>query len=143
VTGCPTNAELEDDPSAVVVAAATTDCVNGWLLVAKLVSPEYVAVTGWVAGERYVAEQVALPPPIVFVLQPVIVVPLSLKANVPVGEPLPGEVTLIDAVYVTGCPTTDEIEDEMSVVVVRPLVTVIAELPPPLLDDATVVRSPL
>ena len=51
--------------------------------------------------DGYVVEQVALPALTVVAPQPVIVVPLSVKANVPVGEPLPGEVTLIDAVYVT------------------------------------------
>lgn len=97
---------------------------------------------GCVAGDRYVAEQVALPPPIVFAPQPVIVVPLSVKANVPVGAPIPGEVTLIDAVYVTGCPTTAELEDDASAVVVRPWATATAKLRTPLLDDDTVLRSP-
>ena len=56
----------------------------------------------WVPGERYVAEQVALPVLIVLPPQPVSVTPPSVNPKVPVGVPLPGEVTLIDAVYVTG-----------------------------------------
>lgn len=51
---------------------------------------------GWVPGTRYVAEQV--PALMLMAPQPEIVVPLSVKASVPVGEPLPGAVTLIDAV---------------------------------------------
>ena len=56
----------------------------------------------WLPGDGYVAEHVALPALIVLAPHPVSVTPLSVNANVPVGEPLPGEVTLIDAVYVTG-----------------------------------------
>ena len=42
--------------------------------------------------------------------QPEIGVPLSLKVTVPVGEPLPGEVTEMVAVKVTDCPKTDGLD---------------------------------
>ena len=76
---------------------------------------------GCVPGTRYVAEQVPLP--MLTVPQPVIVVPPSVKAIVPVGAPLPGEVTLTDAVYVTGCPTNAEVADDTSAVVVAAATT--------------------
>ncbi len=87
-----------DELSVVVVAAVTMDCVSEALLVAKLTSPEYVARTGWLPVDGYVAEHVALPPLIATAPQPVIVVPLPVKAKVPVGEPVPGEATPIVAV---------------------------------------------
>jgi hypothetical protein len=74
---------------------------------------------GCVPGDEYVAAQVALPAVTVTVPQPAIVVPLSVKATVPVGAPLPGGATPIDAVYVTCSPTTAPFDDEPRVVSVE------------------------
>ena len=48
---------------------------------------------------------------------PIVVVP-SLKLTVPVGEPAPGDVTLIVAVKVTNSPVVDGFEFELTAVVV-------------------------
>jgi hypothetical protein len=54
---------------------------------------------------------------------PIVVVP-SRKLTVPVGVPAPGLTTATVAVNVTDCPKTDELMDDVRLVVVLALLTV-------------------
>ena len=54
--------------------------------------------------------------------------PSILNCTVPVGVPLPGETTLTVAVNVTGCPKTEGLVLDVTVVVVLALLTVIEKL---------------
>src|SRR6266446_9539513 len=64
----------------------------------------------------------------VWVPQPEMVVPPTLKLTVPVGMPDPLPVTLTVAVKVTGWPNTDGLIEEATVVLVEALFTVWVKL---------------
>jgi hypothetical protein len=102
--------------ASVKPAACTTCCTAGDVLVAKFVSPLYVAVMLLVPTASVEVVNVATPP--VRAGLPIFVVP-SKKVTVPVGVPLPnpvGKVTV--AVKVTDCPGLDGFGEDASAVAV-------------------------
>ena len=86
----------------------------------------------WLPPVRLDVEHVAWPPPL-SVPSPtpvqVIAVPPSLNVTVPVGVPVPGPLMLTVAVNVTACPYVDGFTDELTVVAVAILFTVIEPFP--------------
>ena len=81
---------------------------------------------GWPATLRLLIAQVATLAATVWAAQVPILTLLSLNVTFPVGDPLPGAVTLIVAVNVTDWPNTDGIPDVPSATVVSALLTVCA-----------------
>ena len=71
-----------------------------------------------------VSLQVATPATSGLPTQPAMLTPPSLKVTVPVGVPAAGAVAVTVAVKVTLCPDTEGLTDELSAVVVPPLLTV-------------------
>src|SRR5580700_8141863 len=76
--------------------------------------------------ETYVAVQMASPAFKVTVAQPVIVVPLSVNATVPLVAPVDGAVRDTVAVKITLCPTTAGFADDVVTVAVAAVPTICA-----------------
>jgi hypothetical protein len=101
VTGAPLVAEAPELTTTAVVAAGVMVCVTaGELLAVKLESPLYAAVMECVPTVSIEIVKVAVLPAF-SVPVPSVVLP-SRKLTLPVGVPLPAEVTV--AVNVTGVP---------------------------------------
>jgi hypothetical protein len=98
----------------VVVAMPLTTCVTVFdVLVAKLLSPLYTALTECEPGASAEVEQVAVPVVIGWAPQLVMFVLPSLNATVPVGEPASDETV---AVNNTASPAVDGLVPETSAV---------------------------
>lgn len=97
-------------------------------LMLKLLSPPYVAViVECEPADDADVVNVAWPVPSSVPVPNV--VPPSLKVTVPVGVPDPGELTVTNAVNVTGCPKQEGLGDEpVTVVVVLALFTFCVKL---------------
>src|SRR6267143_142198 len=67
---------------------------------------------------------VATPPNMARLTQPAMLTPPSWKVTVPVGVPEAGGLAVTVAVYVTLSPDTEGLLEELSAVVVLPLLTV-------------------
>jgi hypothetical protein len=129
VTDWPNTDGLAEDVSVVTLEALLTTCdTAGEVLVAKLPSVAYTAVTlcGLPATDSAVVLKVATPEPF-RVPGPNVVAP-SLNVTVPVGVPAPGATAVTVAVKVTDWPNTDGFGDAVSAVAVlaAPTVCVIA-----------------
>ena len=90
------------------------------VLVLKLLSPLYVALTVWVPTASVEVTNVAVVPETV---DGAWAVPSMVKVTVPLGVPAPGDVTAIVAVNVTDWPNTDGFTLEVTAVVVLALLT--------------------
>src|SRR5690349_4101253 len=101
---------------------AASSCPTTWVrvgevLVVKLVSPAYVAVTGWVPTAKELVElDDALPPDSVTGLPKA--EPSTKNWTCPVGVPAPGATGPTVAVKLTGWPNGEGLVDEVTVVVV-------------------------
>ena len=115
VTGCPKVMEVFDAVNAVEVAAFTVSDTAVEVLVLKLASPSYLAVSELAPSGSAVV--VRIPTPLLSVPEPSAVVPLK-KSTVPVGVPPPGLTGAIVAVSVTVAPTDEGFGETASVVVV-------------------------
>src|ERR1017187_3389825 len=100
----------------------TTVAVAPWLTVSvrigdveplKLESPLYTAVSGCAPAAAKAAAHTAVPAAdTACAAQPVIVTPPSSNITVPVRVPIPGAITLTDAVMVTDWPATEGFTDD-------------------------------
>jgi len=118
VTDCPNTDGFVAEESAVSVAPGLTVCVRAAdVLPAKLASPPYTAVMGWVPTVSVVVVKVATAAP--FSVPVPRVVPPSLNVTVPVGVPAPA-VTVNVAVNVTDCPKLDGFTEEVSALLIVP-----------------------
>jgi hypothetical protein len=120
VTFWPHTDGFASDTTVVVVAAWFTTWLSVALaLVAKSVSPLYVATSGCVPTARLLVVNVAVVTPAVVDTVPVpMLVPPSVNVTVPLGVPAPGAVIATVAVNVTLWPHTDAFTLDASVVVV-------------------------
>jgi len=99
-----------------------TVCVNvDEVLVLKLLSALYTAVSECEETERTEVTKVATPPLRLLVAR---AVAPSLKVTVPVGVPAPGAVALTVAVIVTDWPNTDGLAEDARAVALLALFTV-------------------
>jgi hypothetical protein len=99
---CPKVLEVAEAVSVVVVAAAVTVCARAAdVLALWVVLPAYSAVIEWLPIASVLTRQEAAPEPSASALQPVMVVPPSLKVTEPVGVP---EVEATVAVKVKAAP---------------------------------------
>jgi hypothetical protein len=117
VTVCPKTGALGEKVRVVVdvAVAATVTVTSGDVLVPKLVSPEYCAVTVLAPAGRAVVVKLATPAAIVPV--PSDVVPLK-NSTVPVGMPAPGLTAATVAFKVTFWAATGEDGKKVTAVVV-------------------------
>jgi hypothetical protein len=103
ITVCPDTEGSTDDVTIVVVVPWLTVSMRiGDVEPVKLESPVYTAVIGCAPAVANEAAHVALPQAdTAWAAHPVIVTPPSSNITLPVGVPLPGAITVTDALKIT------------------------------------------
>jgi hypothetical protein len=123
VTDWPLTDGLAEEATAVPVPALFTVWFTVLeVLVLKLPSPAYTAVTEWGPTLSVVVAKVATPEPL-SVPVPIVATP-SLKVTVPVGVPAPGALAVTVAVNVIDWPKTEGLADGVKAVLLLAGLTV-------------------